>query len=297
MAKGMAEDLRRFLALLTEDGQAQERSLLGGVLPLVQARDLWIADRNFCTFGLLFGIACRQAAFVIRQHGTVKGTLLGERQACGRCATGRVFEQRVRLRNDQGQILVVRRITVELDTPTRDGDTEIHVLTNLPKRVASAVRVAKLYQQRWTIEGLFLEAATTLDCEIDTLCYPKAALFAFCLGLLACNAVALLKGALRAVHGPEAVQEQVSGYYLALEIRQAYDGMMVAIAPPQWTVFRGMTHSEFAEVLRQMARQVSLHRYRKTPRGPKKKPAKRTRYRNGAHIATSKVLAKRKDPP
>jgi Transposase DDE domain len=280
--------------LLTEDGQAQERSLLDGLLPLVQRRDLWLADRNFCTFGVLFGIVCRKAAFVIRQHGTVKGSSVGERQACGRCPTGRVFEQRLRLRNDQGQVLVVRRITVELDTPTRDGDTEIHILTNLPERAAPAPRVAALYQQRWTIEGLFLEAATTLQCEINTLCYPKAALFAFCLGLLACNAVALLKGALRGAHGREAVEEKVSGYYLALEIRQTYDGMMVAIPEAHWRVFRGGSDGEFAAVLQEVAGQVVLRRYRKTPRGPKKPPPQRTRYQNGAHVATSKVLAERK---
>ena len=51
-----------------EDGHAQERSLLPQVLPTVQAADLWIADRNFCTTGFLFGIAARSAAFLIRQH-------------------------------------------------------------------------------------------------------------------------------------------------------------------------------------------------------------------------------------
>jgi hypothetical protein len=35
--------------VLCEDGHAQERSLLGQVLPLVEQDDLWIADRNFCT--------------------------------------------------------------------------------------------------------------------------------------------------------------------------------------------------------------------------------------------------------
>ena len=90
------------------------------------------------------------------------------------------------------------------------------------------MRVAEIYRKRWTIEGLFFEVAQTLSCEIDTLCYPKAALFAFCLGLLACNAVALLKAALRAVHGEEVVSGQLSAYYLVLEIRQTYAGMMVA---------------------------------------------------------------------
>jgi hypothetical protein len=33
-----------------EDGHAQERSLLASVLPSVEAGDVWIADRNFCTY-------------------------------------------------------------------------------------------------------------------------------------------------------------------------------------------------------------------------------------------------------
>ena len=69
-----------------------------------------------------------------------------------------------------------------------------------------------------------------MSCEIDTLCYPKAALFAF--SAWACwrsNAVALLKAALRAVHGEEVVSGQLSAYYLVLEIRQTYAGMMVGV--------------------------------------------------------------------
>jgi hypothetical protein len=279
--------------VLTEDGQAQERSLLEDVLPLIERRDLWLGDRNFCVFKFLFSVAAQAACFVIRQHGSVKGQLLGQRKAKGRCATGGVYEQRLRLRNAEGAVLDVRRVTVVLDQPTRDGDTEIHILTNLPVKAATAARVAELYRRRWTIEGLFLEVAETLDCEIDTLCYPKAALLAFSLGLLACNAVALLKGALRAVHGRQVVQKRVSGYYLALEIRQAYDGMMVALPAPHWVVFGQLSAAELAEVLRSVAGHVQLARYRKTPRGPKKKPPKRSRYKNGAHIATAKVLAER----
>ena len=39
-----------------EDGHAQERSLLDKVLLTVMHKDLWIADRNFCTQDFLFGI-------------------------------------------------------------------------------------------------------------------------------------------------------------------------------------------------------------------------------------------------
>src|SRR6516162_2979940 len=45
-------DQQRMLAehvFLTEDGHASERSLLDAVLQTVVAKDLWIADRNFCT--------------------------------------------------------------------------------------------------------------------------------------------------------------------------------------------------------------------------------------------------------
>ena len=43
--------------ILCEDGHAQERSMTEEILALVGSQDLWIADRNFCTTSLLFGIA------------------------------------------------------------------------------------------------------------------------------------------------------------------------------------------------------------------------------------------------
>jgi hypothetical protein len=278
--------------LLTEDGHAQERSLLVDVAELVRAKDLWVADRNFCTLGFLFGISKRDGFFAIREHAGLPGELLGKRRFKGRCDTGEVYEQRARLRNDEGKVLEVRRVTVILDQPTREGDTEIHVLTNLPKEVG-ALQVAEVYRKRWTIEGLFFEVAQTLSCEIDTLGYPKAALFAFCLGLLASNAVALLKAALRAVHGEEAVSQTLSAYYLVLEIRQTYAGMMVAIPPAQWQVFNGLTDAGMATVLKEIAGHVSLKRYRKTVRGEKKPPPERRRYRNGEHVSTAKIIAER----
>src|SRR5260370_20371321 len=275
-----------------EDGQGQERSLLDGLWPLMQADDLWVADRNFCTHQFLFTVAARSAAFVVRQHGTVKGELLGRRVAKGRCDTGHVYEQKLRVRHE-GQLLVVRRVTVVLDQATRDGDTEIHVLTNLSATAATARQVAELYRRRWTIEGLFLEVSQTLDCEIKTLAYPKAALLALCLGLVAYNAVALLKAALRAAHGTAAV-EKLSGYYLALEIRQTYDGMMVAIPAAHWVVFGSYSDAQQARGLKELALKVSLPRYRKHPRGPKKKPPRRVKDKNGGHGATAKGNATRK---
>jgi hypothetical protein len=277
---------------LTPDGHAQERSLLDEVLAQVAKRDLWIADRNFCTLKFLFGIAAAAAFFIIRQHGTLKGKLRGKRRLIGVGPTGRVYEQAVEL-TFEGVTRTLRRITVDLNQPTRDGDYQLHILTNLPAKV-SAVVVAKLYGKRWTIETLFLEVTQTLACEIDTLAYPKAALFVFCLALVVANAVAVIKAALRAAHGEEQADE-LSGYYLALEIEQAHDGMMVALPPPRWALFRHLAPEQFAAALLQMAAQVDLSLYRKSKRGPKKPPPKRARYKNGSHVSTHKLLTEK--PP
>ena len=61
-----------------------------------------------------------------------------------------------------------------LDQPTRDGDTEIHLLTNVPAQDAHAHVIADLYRKRWTIETAFAELEATLEGEVNTLGYPKS---------------------------------------------------------------------------------------------------------------------------
>jgi hypothetical protein len=230
-----------------------------------------LKDRNFCTTALLFGIARRGGAFVTRQHGSaLTWETVGERVSKGRSATGEVFEQTVRLTNDAGEILFVRRITVELDQPTRDGDRTIHILTNLPEEAADAVQVAELYRKRWTLETAFQELEASLHGEINTLGYPKAALFAFCLALGSYNVLSTVKAALRSVHGEEASDAQVSGYDLAEEVAGTYRGMMIAVPKDEWVVFHGMSPQELSPFLKRLAGAVRLSEFRKQPRGPKK---------------------------
>ena len=282
---GLATDV-----FLTPDGHAQERSLLDEVLEIVQKRDLWIADRNFCTLKFLCEIAKKTGYFLIRQHGNLKGKLCGRRVFKGEGPTGKIYEQAIELSSEE-TTYKLRRLTIELNEATRDGDMSLHLLTNLPAKV-SAVCVADLYRKRWTIETLFLEVTTTLTCEINTLCYPRAALFVFCSALMAANAVAVIKAALRAVHGEDKADE-LSGYYLALEVKQVHGGMMIALPPVRWNVFSRMETPEFAETLKQIAAHVDLKRYRKSPRGPKKPKRKRSRYKNGSHVSTHKLLTER----
>ena len=280
--------------MLSEDGHAQERSLIPQVLEHVREDDLWIEDRNFCTLGLMFGMARRGAAFVVRQHGQLQGELLGPPVRKGMTRSGPVYEQPMRIRDpDSSEAMRVRRITIKLKVPTRDGDTALHILSNVPSGRASATQLARLYGKRWSIETAFFEITTTLSCEINTLGYPKAALFTFCLALLAYNAVSLIKAALRSDHGRQKINDEVSGYYLSLEIGRTYDGMMIAIPAPHWAYFHELSDKAFAEALRELAASVNLSKYRKHPRGPKKKSPERTPYQNGKHVSTAKLIAQR----
>jgi hypothetical protein len=276
-----------------EDGHAQERSLFDRILPMVEAGDLWIDDRNFCTTGLTFGVARRQACFLVRQHAnSLHWELMGERNCRGRAETGTVFEQTMRLYDPEtDETLVVRRITVELKTPTRDGETAIHLVTNLPPSDAGAKQAAQLYAKRWTIERAFQDLTVALVCEINTLGYPKAALFGFCLALAAYNAVSLVKASLRAVHGREKVENEISWYYLCLHLSKVYAGMMIAIPAQYWDVFRRMDDKQLATLMKELAAKIDLKRFRKHPRGPKKPQPKKISGAKTKHVSTARILA------
>ena len=196
-----------------EDGHAQERSMLGQVLETVQAHDLWIQDRNFCTCAFLCEIDRRGAGFITRQHEGLPFEPVNVLRSVGRMETGHVAEQRVQVRDAQGNTHLFRRIRVKLDQATRDGDRVLYVLTNLPLRKASAKRVARLYRKRWTLETAFQHLEAYFHSEINTLGYPKAALFGFCLALVAYNMLAVVMAALRSVHGTETIDEELSLYY------------------------------------------------------------------------------------
>ena len=274
-----------------EDGHTQERALLGQVLPCISKGDLLIADRNFCTLGFLWGLKGQKACFLIRQHGRMPWTPVGKERYVGRCETGRVYEGIAELRDPQtGNTTHVRRITVKLSQPTRDGDMEIHLLTNLPAKVG-AVKIAELYRRRWTLEQAFNELTTHLRCELNTLGYPKAALFAFCVAVCSYNLLAAVKGALRGVHGDETMETKVSNYFLTDEISGVYKGMMIALPAKDWEIFQTMPAARLANYLRQWARTADLKSYPKHTRGPKK-PKPRCPNAQFKHVATAKLLAK-----
>lgn len=277
-----------------EDAHTQERALLEHVLALVQAKDVWIEDRNFCTVDFLEGIAQREAYFVARRHGNLT---LEPQAAFGperETETGWVSEQRVWICRQGERGLSVRLVRVRLKQPTEDGDTEVEILTNLPARVADAVTVATLYLKRWKIEGAFHELTMALHCEVNTLGYPKAALFAFAVAVAAYNVLAVLKAALRGVHGEEKVQREVSGYYVALEWALVYAGMMIALPAAEWEVFGRMSATELAKYLRRWASKVDMEKIKKaSPRKPTKQRTTRIKDKS-PHLSTARLLEEAK---
>ena len=74
------------------------------------------------------------------------------------------------------------------------------LLTNLPSAAADAITIASLYGTRWGIETAFQKLEKYLNSEIETLGYPQAALFGFCLALVAFNLYAVVMAALFKTH-------------------------------------------------------------------------------------------------
>ena len=277
-----------------EDGHAQERSLLGDVLPTVETNDLWICDRNFCVRSFLFGIDLRNGFFAIREHANLPWTSIGKEKFVGRIDGAKVFEQPILVVDESGNELKCRRIRIRLKKETRDGDKEICIIANLPKRRVNAKQIAVLYRKRWKIETAFQELTEHLNSEINTLGYPPAALFGFCVALIAYINLSIIKAALSSVYGAETIEKKVSGYYIADEISGTYRGMMIAIPREEWVVFRQYTQAELVKLLKQLATNVKLSAFRKHPRGPKKPVAKRISDPKHPHVSTARLIASRK---
>ena len=271
-----------------ENGHTNERKLVPALLQRIKADDLVLADRLYATLDFICGVIERQAAFLIR-HASLKLEWLGTRRRAGRCRTGVLFQQDVRLTNG----LVCRAIVIQRDQPLRDGGRRVILLTNVPRSRASARKLAELYLKRWKIEEAFRQLTQYLSCEVRTLGYPKAALLAFSLAVIAYNCLACVRGALASVHGRDKVDAELSAFYVAKEVKLCFDGMQVAVPDRQWVVFGRLDAESLAGVLHAIAGHVRWARYTKAPRGPKKSPARRrVKHR---HVATSDLLAARRN--
>jgi hypothetical protein len=259
---------------------------------------LYLADRNFCDGSLIENFECHQSFFIIRQHGAcpswreISGEVPVEKGTDDQGQS--VSEQQIEVQLANGSWKIVRRVTVKLSSPTRDGDRELHLLTNLPARVRAG-KIGSAYRKRWTIENCFGHLSRALNAEIRTLGYPGAAGLCFSLALLLFNVMSLVRWLLLK-HGQYSDRypiDDVSYYYIADEISRSQFTFDEVISRQQWRVFATMTSKEFARFLKQTAEQAHLARYRKHIRGPTK-PRPKRRFNGTRHVATQKLLAARK---
>lgn len=214
--------------------------------------------------------AQRQAFFSILHHAGTHLQPLGQQHYVGSNATSDVYEQRVRVAG-----LVCCCITIRLFQPLRDSTTELRLLSNVAANRVGAKRLAEIYRRRWCIETAFQELTENLRCEINTLGFPKAALFGFALAMTAYNVVVLIRQTVAAgPAGPPA--SELSSYYMANEVAAVSEGL--------------------AAWLHEMARTIRWQKYRKNPWGPKK-PRQVQRSQRGAHRSTARELKNHKKPP
>lgn len=268
-----------------EDAYTNERALNDTFQLLVEPDDLWMADRNFCTEDFLGGIEASKAFYLIRHHCGSKLHPLGPETARRKQSDGAISEQSVRV-----GMLECRCIIIHLSKPTEDGTTEIRLLTNAPIERLSALRASSLYRSRWRIESAFQELTLSLRCEINTLGYPKAALFGFALAIVAYNIMVLTRSGLASGVGEEVGEaDGLSSFHMATEVAAVGEGLRIAVPQEVWDRFAAMTVPEFASWLDEVSRGINWTRYRKSPRGPKK-PVTVNRTRRGAHRSTAREI-------
>ena len=272
-----------------EDAHAQERAVAQPLLERAQPGELWMGDRNFCTRTLLQGWQHAGASFIVREHGRHPQIVeQGRWRACGRVETGAVRQQTMRIEAGQPPW---RRIELELDEATEDGETVIRLWSNLPQAV-TALQIARLYRKRWRIEHLFQRLESVLDSEIRSLGYPRAALLGFAVAVLAYNVVHLLKHSVEQAHRQELPDLDVSTYYIAVDLRAEYEGMLIALPPAAWSDWAENDPCRLADRLLDLARGFDPRRLATNKRGPKVKKPKG--YVDAAvarsHISTARVL-------
>ena len=70
---------------------------------------------------------------------------------------------------------------------------------------------------------------------------------------------------MRSVHGADKVENDLSRYFVAGEIGQTYRGMMVALPPEEWAIFRLMSLTDYIAFLKRLAQAVDFERYTEGP--------------------------------
>lgn len=275
-----------------EDAYESEHTGAAALIECAQQRQVWIGDRHFCTQALMQGLAERGAGFIVREqakHPRVQK--FGPWSEPVSIETGPVREQSIESSAPQtGKPWCWRRIEIALLGPTEAGDQTIVLWSNLPSEIDAAT-IARLYRNRWCIEGMFGRLESVLNSEIKTLGHPRAALLGFAVAVLAYNVLALLKQFIEHAHRQSHPQLDVSTFHLAVDIASDY-GPMLRMLPPEHWPRADDDPRQLVDRLLLLASRMSARQLATSKRKPKNAQAKG--YVDGAmarsHVSTARVL-------
>jgi hypothetical protein len=99
---------------------------------------------------------------------------------------------------------------------------------------------------------------------------------------------------LHAAPGAAYVEEQLSIYYLTLEVAQVATGMEITLGVELWDLFRQMSAAEFTTTLVAIAQRLDLQKHTKHKRGPKKPAPNKLSGQHQMHVSTARILALRR---
>lgn len=279
-------------AALAEDAYEGEQPLVETLLDEARPGEIYIGDRNFCTARLIGCVMDREASFIFRESAqrTLYEVELPARRR-GRGPTGLVTEAQVRLVcRERNCAWPLRRIHVTLDEPTRDGERELRLLTNLPATY-KARDVAAAYRRRWEVERHFHFVKHELHGQIRSLGEPRAAIFALAAALAAGNVLAWIKSLLHGRRGgDEAASPALSGYYLTLEISRGFAAVEALTSERDWQAVAELSDRDFRAWGKRLTTAVDRSRYVTHPRGPKQRPPPKLSGKQRHHYATYRLL-------
>jgi hypothetical protein len=147
---------------------------------------------------------------------------------------------------------------------------------------------------------LFGRLESVLHSEMASLGHPRAALLGCAVSVLAYNILALLQRCVARAHQRQhEPPPEVSTYHLALQIRDSFQGLLIAVPPEAWPSWHTADPSRLVERLLCLARHINPRQVATSKRKPKPKApkgyvdAKTAR----AHVATARVLAQASTRP
>jgi hypothetical protein len=231
---------------------------------------------------------------LLRQHaGSIRWKATSELVHCGETETGEVWEQSGYVENvDTLEQLPLRRIELRLKVPTRDGDTVLGLLTNLPPEI-SAIVVADAYPKRWQIETAFQEIEGLLSGEINTLSYPEAALFSLSCAYVAFNILQCIRLTLEASRGEQT--DEISLYYVADDVSHTWRGLDAVLSDEDWDCFRTMTPRELSKTLCGLAKLVPYRKYTKRRSNSKTGSTPRPPTKRKNHVSAARLINQKHD--